>query len=264
LLEFTGADVLAARYTHGDEIDRPLSFERNGQSHYYHADLLGSIRRVTSESGAVVNSYAYDAYGRFVQTSSDVVNPFAFTGREFDSESGLHYYRARYYSPETGRFLSPDPIGFLGNDLNLYRYVHNNPVNATDPTGMFEIVTCGVVAAGVFVFGSFVKQWNANRERREMNAKVAQEAAARTRRALEETDTEYLNNFTPEQQRDILDAERTARGACIVNAAELARTVPGTTFTGPAPNSVADAYGTLVQEGVFSSPTAKPPENKQE
>ena len=58
-----------------------------------------------------------------------------FTGREYDSETGLYFYRARYYDPAIGRFISEDPIGFEGGDLNLYAYVRNNPVIYKDPHG---------------------------------------------------------------------------------------------------------------------------------
>jgi RHS repeat-associated protein len=64
-----------------------------------------------------------------------VSNPFGFTARERDAESGLMFYRARYYDPKLGRFISQDPIGFDGGDLNLYRYVFNDPANLTDPSG---------------------------------------------------------------------------------------------------------------------------------
>ena len=59
-----------------------------------------------------------------------------FTGREYDSETGLYFYRARYYDPAIGRFISEDPIGFSGGDLNLYAYVRNNPVKYKDPLGL--------------------------------------------------------------------------------------------------------------------------------
>jgi RHS repeat-associated protein len=64
-----------------------------------------------------------------------VGNIFGFTGREFDSESHLYYYRARYYDPALGRFLSADPIGFAAGDSNFYRYVSNNPLKYKDPSG---------------------------------------------------------------------------------------------------------------------------------
>jgi len=60
---------------------------------------------------------------------------YTYTGREWDKETGLYYYRARYYDPMEGRFISKDPIGFAGGDVNLYGYTGNNPINLTDPTG---------------------------------------------------------------------------------------------------------------------------------
>jgi RHS repeat-associated protein len=62
--------------------------------------------------------------------------PYTYTGREWDKETGLYYYRARYYDPMVGRFISKDPIGFAGGDVNLYGYVQNNPVNWIDPFGL--------------------------------------------------------------------------------------------------------------------------------
>ena len=87
-------------------------------------------------AGFVVNSYEYDSYGRIEASIEGIANPFTYTGREQDPESGLYYYRARYYDPEIGRFLSEDPIGFTARDLNLYRYVGNNPVKFVDPDGL--------------------------------------------------------------------------------------------------------------------------------
>ncbi len=106
-------------------------------------DALGSITEVTDESGAVVERYQYDVYGAVTiydgswvtLTASAIGNPYLFTGRRFDPESGNYYYRARYYSPSLGRFLSQDPIGYAAGDANLYRYVLNRPTNLADPSG---------------------------------------------------------------------------------------------------------------------------------
>lgn len=61
-----------------------------------------------------------------------------FTGREWDKETGLYYYRARYYDPMEGRFISKDPLSFAGGDVNLYGYVQNNPINWIDPWGLYR------------------------------------------------------------------------------------------------------------------------------
>jgi len=71
--------------------------------------------------------------------SMGVEKPIGFsTGREFDKETGLYYYRFRYYDPMEGRFISKDPISFAGGDENLYGFVQNNPINHTDPLGLFD------------------------------------------------------------------------------------------------------------------------------
>ena len=136
VLEFDGTGTLRARYSHGQFVDQPLAMQRDGQSYFFHADRQGSILRVTDAAGAVVNEYEYDSYGNFETRIEGVANPFTYTGREFDAESGLYYYRARYYDPATGRFLSEDPLNFAAGDSNLYRYVFSNPVNLTDPSGL--------------------------------------------------------------------------------------------------------------------------------
>lgn len=71
-------------------------------------------------------------------------NGYQFTAREWDKETGLYYYRARYYDPMEGRFISKDPIGFESGDVNLYGYVHNNPINQTDPTGLSSAIAIPV------------------------------------------------------------------------------------------------------------------------
>jgi len=121
-------------YTHGAGVDEHLALERNGQSYFYHADGLGSIVSITDRNRSVEQSYEYDSYG-MVKPASEFRNSYTYTGREWDRETGLYYYRARYYDPMEGRFLSKDPIGFRGG-INLYNYVDQNPINYTDPMGL--------------------------------------------------------------------------------------------------------------------------------
>jgi len=138
LLEYDDSNQLLSRYIHGDGIDSVLSMERGNEVYYYLADHLGSVRQIVDETGNTVNSYQYDSYGRRTVLQEQVSNPFGYTGREYDSESGFYFYRARYYNPQTGRFISEDPIGLAGGDPNLYAYVRNNPTNTVDPSGLFS------------------------------------------------------------------------------------------------------------------------------
>ncbi len=124
------------RYVQGPGIDEPLAIERKGEMYYYHADGLGSIVALTDVKQKVVESYSYDSFGEVKRKGDKVKNTYTFTGREWDKEVELYYYRARYYDAKVGRFISKDPIGFVGGDVNLYSYVGGNPVNYTDPWGL--------------------------------------------------------------------------------------------------------------------------------
>ena len=136
LLEYDGNNILQARYLHGPGIDDPLLLERGSQRYYYHSDGLGSITEITDATGTVVRSYLYDSFGNLRNQTGGLLNPYTYTGREYDSESGLLYYRFRTYDPNIGRFLQEDPIGLAGGDVNFYAYAENNPVNYTDPEGL--------------------------------------------------------------------------------------------------------------------------------
>jgi RHS repeat-associated protein len=83
-----------------------------------------------------VQRYEYDAFGNIVSMlDPDFIQPYTYTGREYDPESGLYFYRARYYDETVGRFISEDPIGIRGG-INFYSYTHNNPINRIDPMGL--------------------------------------------------------------------------------------------------------------------------------
>ncbi len=108
-----------------------------GTTYFYHFDGLGSTIAMTNAAGTMVNKYAYDEYGNILNQVEAVSNPFKYVGRYgvMQDDTGLLYMRARYYDPETGRFLSKDPIGYRGG-FNLYMYGHNSPVNWIDPLGL--------------------------------------------------------------------------------------------------------------------------------
>ncbi|WP_083761159.1 RHS repeat-associated core domain-containing protein [Pelobacter propionicus] len=128
-------------YLHGPNIDEPLAAMSDHRSWYYHADGLGSIVALTDRHGTVVQEYNYDSFGNPDQRGENIDQPFSYTGREWDRETGLYYYRARYYDPKIGRFIQKDPISFAGGDVNLYAYVLNNPINRLDPFGLWNSKT---------------------------------------------------------------------------------------------------------------------------
>ncbi len=150
---YDGADLLAetnaagttitAHYLYGPGIDEPLERKGGSTTSYYSQDELGSTVHLTDSAGTIAESYTYEVFGQptirdgsgTVIPTSAVGNRFLFTGREWDSETGLYYYRARYYNPKTGRFLSRDPLGYLP-DVNLYRCVGNDPTSRIDPSGL--------------------------------------------------------------------------------------------------------------------------------
>jgi RHS repeat-associated protein len=102
---------------------------------YFLQDQVGSTTGFTNSLGAAVSQIRYDSFGN--PATAPNLTRYVYTGREFDSDTGLYYYRARWYDAKVGRFISEDPIGF-GGGVNQFRYVGNNPQNATDPSGLYN------------------------------------------------------------------------------------------------------------------------------
>ena len=98
---------------------------------------MGSITALIDSSGNIVQTYRYDSFGNIITSTGSLTQPYTYTGREYDSETGLYYFRARYMNPKTGRFLQEDPIWFD----NLYAYCGNNPLNLVDPYGYCSIAS---------------------------------------------------------------------------------------------------------------------------
>jgi len=133
--ETNSSGAVVARYTQTQNIDEPLAMLRNSATSYYEADGLGSVTSLSSGSGSLAQTYTFDSFGNVTASGGSLANPFQYAGREMDGETGLYYYRARYYGPSTGRFLGEDPIQFVGG-VNFYRYVSNNSINFRDPLGL--------------------------------------------------------------------------------------------------------------------------------
>jgi len=117
-------------------IDEVLARTDSSGARHFLTDALGSTLALLDPAGALQTQYTYEPFGKVTVSGPSSGNPFQYTGRENDG-TGLYYYRARYYHPGLQRFISEDPIGFLGG-LNLYAYVGNKPVSWSDPVGLWS------------------------------------------------------------------------------------------------------------------------------
>ena len=108
------------------------------QTYCYHFDATGNTVAMTDAGRTVVNSYSYTPFGIIIGENETVPQPFKYVGQYgvMAEPNGFYYMRARYYDPQVGRFISEDPLGFGGGDVNLYGYVQNNPVMFVDPSGL--------------------------------------------------------------------------------------------------------------------------------
>jgi RHS repeat-associated protein len=135
IAEYDGSNALQRRFVFGPGMDEPIvQYEGSGTTdrRFMSADERGSIISTTDSSGALLNINRYDEYGIPQSTNS---GRFQYTGQAWLSELGMQYSKARIYSPTLGRFLQTDPIGY-GDGPNWYAYVHNDPINSTDPLGL--------------------------------------------------------------------------------------------------------------------------------
>jgi len=139
---------LLRTYTWGTGIDNLLAlttYSTTATNTYYPIkDQLGTILAMVDSTGNIIEKYEFDAFGKLlgvydengnVLTKSAIGNRYLFQGREYNYTTGLYYFRARYYNPITGTWLSKDPIGISGG-FNLYAFCENNPVNFVDPMGL--------------------------------------------------------------------------------------------------------------------------------
>jgi len=146
LLEAYDVQAATAKsYVYEPGIDRPLAqIADDGTIQFLHQDVLGNVRMLTDASGTKYQTYdftvwgkvqAYNASGASI-AASQIASRWLFTGREYDGETGFYHFRGRAYSPDWGRFLQNDPIGFAGGGSNFLAYCQNDPINLSDPLGL--------------------------------------------------------------------------------------------------------------------------------
>jgi RHS repeat-associated protein len=190
LEEQDAASATQATYVYGRELDEVLSMQRGGTDFYYHGDEQHSVVAVTDAGGNVVERYAYEDYGTptvfdatgMVLPGTGVGNPYLFTGRRYDPETGWYYYRSRYLDPLAGRFATRDTLGLWGDPASLgntYTYAGANPATHEDPMGeailirMHRVIgdttTEGWASKGYFIADSF--SFGVEREMKESGEK---------------------------------------------------------------------------------------------
>ena len=138
--------TLSSRLVHGPAIDQVFASESaTGEVLWSLTDHQGTVRDVAkynsgTDTTTVVNHLKYDSFGNITDQSNSTYSPrFTYTNREWDADIGLFYYRARWYDPNGGRFLSEDPLGFAAGDTNVSHYAENNAPNRIDPSGLDSV-----------------------------------------------------------------------------------------------------------------------------
>jgi RHS repeat-associated protein len=136
LAEADSSNTITRYYVHGAGLLAAIT--PAGDLYCYHYDGVGNTVAITDASETVVNSYDYSPFGMILTESEIFAQPFKFVGKlgVMAEANGFYYMRARYYDPVVGRFISEDPLGFDGGDVNLYVYGSNNPLLVVDPWGM--------------------------------------------------------------------------------------------------------------------------------
>jgi len=140
--ELNGGYGVVKRYTYGHDLISQTE-EIAGNTYYYGYDGTGSVRLLFDSAGSIVAEYEYDAFGNVLSKTGGVDNSYMFHGEWMDKDLGLYYLRARWYSPEIGRFMSMDE--FERNteqpiSLNKYLSFNEDPVNKQDPSGYWYTV----------------------------------------------------------------------------------------------------------------------------
>ncbi len=118
-----------------------ISRRADAATAFHHFDALGNTAHVTDDTGAVTDDFRYEAFGKTASATGSTATPYQWIGEQgyrHDETTDSYNIRSRDYTPDTQAFPSPDPLGLASGDSNFYRYVANDPVNRTDPSGLAE------------------------------------------------------------------------------------------------------------------------------
>jgi RHS repeat-associated protein len=243
--------VTVSTYAMTQSTDEPLAAQQGGVPAFYEADALGSLTSLSGPTGALQNTYAYGSFGTAISVTGSSSNTFRYTGREFDQETGLYYYRARYYDPSTGRFLSEDPIGLAGG-LNFYSYAQNRPVTFKDPSGKcvngIDTIVC--IVGGVVVIDIYVGYLNYSTSLQNV-INLANNYTAALGNVQRVCDGR--NGDSPEACQDAIDLAAQTKCNLLLGVRRnlfTSLTLPGTFIGGDAPSGKGDLVGGAIQDQI--------------
>jgi RHS repeat-associated protein len=163
--ELDGTGTVVSQFVYGTRINVPDYMIQGGNTYRFITDQLGSPRFVIeSGTATAIEHIDYDEFGNVLSDNNSGFQPFGFAGGLYDSDTGLVRFGARDYDPQTGHWITKDPIGFGGGEANLYGYAFNDPINFIDPAGKWagvdELVgglIGGAVNTGAYVLGQLIK-----------------------------------------------------------------------------------------------------------
>ncbi len=167
-----GTNTLHFHYDSNDEV---IGFTYNEADYFYVKNSMSDIIGIVDDSGNLIVSYAYDAWGKVLSvTGSNTelgnLNPFRYRSYYYDSDIEMYYLQSRYYDPEVCRFINSDDVNYIGlagtvDSYNAFAYCENNPVNDSDPSGCIAANVVGIVIGAVMgaVGGYFLAKWLASK-----------------------------------------------------------------------------------------------------